>query len=370
MKSFLSKRSKKRTLGLVVTLCVCTFADQVEFTTYRFGDNRDNTVATTAFSLAKTIWHRTQILMDVELDQVTQPPTDIVSSASRPPRNAASENRKNRGQFIGGIEQGLGDNTKIIGSYYFSQEEDYGSQSVIGGITQELFQKNLTISLKAQYTMDSVGEIFANGDILNRFKETHQASLIISQLLSPTTILRIGGDGMRNQGYLSDPYRKNPNDPTLAERHPTLRFRQAAWTELSQFLSGMDASLVFTYRYYWDDWGMESHTGALKFNKYITPDWILSPEYRYYTQSAANFGNYAVNNPGAYDAFDYKLKVFASNNTGIGLTCFLRAFGKNHPNWDFLTNTSISLLYFHYFNDAEGNNFTANIFESRMKFSF
>ena len=363
---------------IILGASISVEADQIEYTFYHFKDNHSNTVATTAFSLAKTIWSRTLILMDVELDQVTQPPTDAVSSASRPQRQSKSEIKKNRGQIIGGVEQGLGDNTKINGSYYFSQEVDYSSQSFIAGITQDIFQKNLTVSFKGQYTMDSVGEILNNGDILNRFKETHQASLIISQIFTPTTIFRCGADAMRNQGFLSDPYRKvvltsanvaNVID-TISERHPSLRFRQSAWAEVSQYLDGMDASFVLTYRYYWDDWGMNSHTGSLKFNKYITPDWILSPEYRYYIQNGATFGSYGTNNPGAYDVTDYKLKPFASNNAGMGLTCYLRAFGKNHPTWDFLTNTSISLLYFHYFNDAEGSNFSANIYESRLKFSF
>lgn len=354
-------------------------ADQVEYTTYYFGDNKQNTVATSAFSLAKTLWQRTQVMLDVELDQTTAPPTlDGISGASRPQRQSKSEFRKNRGQIIGGVEQGLGEDTKVNGSYYFSQEVDYSSNSFIGGITRELFEKNLTLSLRTQYTMDSVGEILSTGAIQNRFKETHQASLIVSQLLSPTTILRMGGDAMRNHGFLSDPYRKVPvpraGDPlvkdTVSERHPSLRFRQSAWAEMSQYMRGLDGSFIVTYRYYWDDWGMDSHTLSLKLNKYITPDWIMSPEYRYYAQSGVNFGDYGKGNPGGYDALDYKLKPFSSNNVGMGLTCFLRAFGRNHPTWDFLTNTSISLLYFHYFNDAEADNFSANILETRIKFAF
>ena len=359
-------------LSFFVIFCagLSTKADQIEYTAYYFKDNTNNKVATTAFSLAKTLWQKTMVMLDVELDQTTAPPLDGVTGASRPPRQSKSEFRKNRGQIIAGIEQGLGDNTKVIGSYYFSEEVDYSSQSIIGGITQEMFQKNLTLTLSGQYTVDSVGEINKDGSITNRFKETHQASLILSQLLSPTTILRLGGDGMRNHGFLSDPYRKLPriisNDPlikdTIQERHPSLRFRQAAWIELSQFFRDLDASAIVNYRYYWDDWGVKSHTGSLKINKYITPNWILSPEYRYYQQSAADFGDYATGNAGGYDAADYKLSLFSSNNVGIGLTCFLRTFGKNHPTWDFLTNTSVSAMYFRYFNDTAPSNFSANVF--------
>jgi hypothetical protein len=356
-----------------------SWADQVEYTTYFFKDNHENTVATSAFSLAKTLWQKTQILLDVELDQTTVPPSlDGVSGASRPNRKSKSDFLKNRGQIIGGVEQGLGGNTKLSASYYFSQEVDYASQSIIGGLTQEFLHKNHTWTVRGQYTLDSVGEILDNGAILNRFKETHQASLLVSQLLSPTSIVRMGADGMRNHGFLSDPYRKVllPRSDnvlvldTVIERHPNMRYRQSAWIELSQFMRGVDGSFIMAYRYYWDDWGLKSNTASLKLNKYITPNWILSPDYRYYDQTGADFGNYAKNQPNNFDAVDYKLKPFTSHTVGIGLTCFLRAFGKNHPNWDFLTNTSVSLLYFHYFNDADTDNFTANILETRIKFAF
>ena len=371
-------RGRARNCAVVlIALAAWVQADQIEYTAYYFGDNSENTVATSSFSLAKTLWQRTMVMLDVELDQTTVPPLDGVTGASRPVRQSKSDFRKNRGQIIAGVEQGLGDNTKVIGSYYFSQEVDYSSQSFIGGITQDLFEKNFTVSLRGQYTLDSVGEISSTGAINNQFKETHQASIIMTQLLSPTTILRVGGDGMRNHGFLGDPYRKvaipQAGDPTrkdtIPERHPTLRYRQAAWAEISQYLRGLEGSIIVNYRYYWDDWGVNSHTVALKINKYITPDWILTPEYRYYEQTEADFGNYGGGIQ-AFDRADYKLSIFNSNTVGMGATCFLRAFSKKHPTWDFLTNSSVSLMYFRYFNDTAPSNFSANVLETRVKFTF
>jgi hypothetical protein len=366
----------KRALAGILACTVLAGADQIQYTAYHFSDNADNTVATTAFSLAKTLWGRTMVLLDVELDQTTVPPLlDAVTGASRPARQSKSEFRKNRGQIIAGVEQGLGDNTRIVGSVYFSQEVDYRSQAIVGGITQDLRQKNFTVSLLGQYTMDSVGEILADGSIHNRFKETHQASLIVTQLLSPTSILRGGADAMRIQGFLSDPYRKvlvPTADPavedTLIERHPDVRYRQAVWGEISKFLRGLDGAFILNYRYYWDDWGMSSNTATFKFNKYITKDWILSPMYRYYDQTAANFDGYGGTQ--VFDAADYKLQQFGSNSAGVGLTCYLRTFSRNHPTWDFLNNSSVTLQYFRYFNDAAPTHFSANLLETRIKFAF
>lgn len=373
-------RRKSLRFGLAAFLAgaVGSRADQIEYSAYHVGDNYDNTVATTSFNLAKTLWLRTLIMLDVQLDQTTAPPlADGVTGASRPARHSKSEFRKNRGQIVGGLEQGLGDNTKIMGSYYFSQEIDYQSHSFTGGATQSLADKNFTVTVRGQYSMDSVGEILANGSIANYFKETHQLSVIAAQLLSPTTNLRFGGDAMRNHGFLSDPYSKvTLTDPvtsqtvTVTERHPTMRYRQAAWTELSQYLRGLDVSLVLGYRYYWDDWGVASHTGTLQINKYITPDWVFSPEYRYYTQTEADFGDYADGDPGQFDRVDTKLQAFSANTVGAGVTCFLRTFSRHHPTWDFMNNSSVAVTYLHYFNDAQPRNYTSDLWHFSLKFTF
>ncbi len=364
-----------------------TRADEVEYSIYHVSDRSKASVSGSSFALAKTLFQKTLILLDIELDQVTVPPLDVVTGASRPQRQFKSEFHKNRGQIIGGLEQRLGDNTKVGGSYYFSQESDYSSQSFVGTLSQEFFQKNFTLSLRAQYTIDSVGEILADGDLLNRYKETHQLSLVASQLLSPTTILHVGADAMRPHGFLSDPYRKgtrtNPTNPalidTVTDVLPSMRYRQAVWAEGRQFLRAMDASLFVNYRYYWDDWNLTSHTLQLTFNKYVTPDWVLSPEYRYYIQTAADFGDYNGGAPaGGFFTTDKKLMAFESHMAGLAATFFLRALAGKSADWDFLRNGSVSAHYFHYFlgganefdNVNVSSNLPADVWEASIKFLF
>ncbi len=375
--------SRLRLAGLAWGLgAALSFADKIEYTAYSFGDNSNNAVATTSFALIKTLWQRTRLALDVELDQTTIPPLepDAVTGASRPTRQGKSAFRKNRGQIIAGAQQDLGDNTELAASYYFSQEVDYASQALIGGLTQSLADKNFTIALSAQYTLDSVGEIVANGSLLNRGKETHQGAVTITQLLTPTSYIRLGVDGMRNQGFLSDPYRRvvvsrqdNPLlSDTVAEHVPDTRFREAGWIEFNQYLSDLAASFSVEYRYYQDDWNVTSHTVWFKLNKYITPNWIFSPQYRYYEQTAADFGDYAKGAPNTFMApGDYKLQAFGSNFMGAGVTCYLRTFTRNHPNWDFLRSSSLTVKYSRYFNDLPSpKNFSANVLESRLKFEF
>lgn len=366
-----------RLLSAIAVAASLAGANGIEYGGYSVGDNAQNAVATTSFSLAKTIWERTMVMLDVELDQTTVPPLDAVTGASRPQRQSGSEFRKNRGQIIGGVEQGFGDDTRVMASYYFSQEVDYHSQAVVGGLTREFLQKNFSATVRAQYTLDSVGEILPDGSIRYMGKETHQASLILSQLLSPTSMIRVGGDGYRNMGLLSDPYRKriltyadNPSRrDTIAEHAPSMRFRQDVWAEFRQYLRAVDGSFIVNYRYYWDDWNLKSHTASLKLNKYITRDWVFSPEYRYYEQTAADFGDYAASDDSYYST-DPRMGMLSSNTVQAGLTCYLRAFSRKHPTWDFLNNSSVTGLYFHYFNDVLPTHYSADVFQTSIRFTF
>jgi hypothetical protein len=303
-----------------------------------------------------------------------------VTGASRPARQSKNSFRKNRGQILAGVQQPLGENTEVSGNYYFSQEVDYSSQAIVGGITQSFAEKNFTISLTAQYTLDSVGQILPNGILASYGKETHQASLSIMQLLTPTSFIRLGADGMRNLGYLSDPYRTvsrpDPANPLVdvivPERTPDTRYRFAGWMEFSKYLTSLRASYSVEYRYSQDDWNIKGHMLWLKLNKYITPDWIFSPQFRYYYQDAADFGDYAGGDPGAFYApGDPKLGTVGTDFVGATVTCYLRAFARNHPDWDFLRNTSIAAKYATYFDDhPRPAYFSSDILELRLRFEF
>jgi hypothetical protein len=280
---------------------------------------------------------------------------------------------KSRGQGIVGLEQGIGENTALSASYYQSREVDYFSQAVVGTFTQDLRQKNFTVQLRGQYTWDDVGEVLSTGALQTYFKETQSGAASITQLLTPTLVLRVGADGMRQRGLLSDPYRlvartlANGSPDTSKENHPNERMRQAGWVEISQYLP-IEASILLHYRYYFDDWGVESHTGQIKLNKYVTSDLIATPEYRYYKQGAADFGDYAAGaGPDTYFTGDYKLTAFESNNFGLGLTYFLRGVAARRAAFDFLGGASLSLMYFRYWNSLD---FAANVIESKVKFGF
>ena len=106
-----------RLLTGFLSLSALARADQLEYTTYRFTDNSNNEVFTTAFNLAKTLWTKTVVLLDIEVDRITVPPLlDGLTGASRPQRRSAQDFVKSRGQAIMGFEAGLGENALFSAS--------------------------------------------------------------------------------------------------------------------------------------------------------------------------------------------------------------------------------------------------------------
>lgn len=345
------------------------------FTTYYFSDSGDNSVITTSFNLAKRLLANTLLLFDIELDQVTVPPVTAVTGATRPQRRKNEPFKKNRGQVIVGIQQGVLENATLALTYYRSQEVDYRSNAAVLTYSQELNDKNTTITLRGQYNADLVGKILENGDLVNQRKKTSTGSLNVSQVLSPNTVLDFSYDFVVHKGFLSDPYRQVRVYDALGastlvdEVHPDYRVRHAGALRMSQFIVPIKASFIASYRYYFDTWKVRSHTAEVKFNKYIFNDLIFGVDYRYYTQTQASFyaDRYVQPNLATdYRTSDYKLKPFSSNNFGFSLTYLLRGLAKGNADLEFLRDSAIELMYFRYFNDMD---FSANIIQATVKFS-
>lgn len=359
--------------GLLLPASLPAQGEALGITSYYFSDSGGNTVSTTSFNLAKKLFRRTVMLLDLELDNVTVPPVSATTGATRPTRQRNLPFEKTRGQVIVGLEQGLTDATSVAISLYRSQEVDYVSNSAVATLTQELFQKNTTVTLKGQVIDDAVGRIEEDGSVTNSDKRTWWGVVQLAQLLSPSTVASVAYDRLHYDGFLSDPYRAvQVFDPqnvyeALPERHPDSRVRQAVTGKLTRYLNAIRGSWIAGYRYYWDDWEVDSHTADLQFNKYIVDDLILKVNYRYYTQGEAWFYRERYESatlaPDDYRTADYKLQGFDSNNFGFSLTLLFRKLARDNRDLAFLANASIEGRYFRYFNSLD---FSANIYQLNL----
>lgn len=347
--------------------------ERVGVTTYYFSDSGGNSVSTTSLNFAKKILRKTVLLLDFEMDNVTVPAITATTGATRPTRASGEPFQKTRLQGIIGIEQGIDANTSVAFSFYRSQEVDYVSNSLIGAITREYNEKNTTLTVKGQFIADQVGKILDDGSVVNQPKKTYSGAVGLSQILSPTTVLNLSYDGLFYDGFLSDPYRtvqvfdQNNVFTAVEEKHPDTRIRQAATGKLSQFLTTVQASVIGSYRFYFDDWDVQSHTFDIEFNKYVKPELIARVNYRFYTQGESRF--YQDRYVGqtfmetAFRTADFKQNAFNSNNFGLSLTYMFKEFVKKKRDYKFLENASVEVRYFRYFNTQD---FSANIFQLNL----
>ncbi len=169
------------------------------------------------------------------------------------------------------------------------------------------------------------GQIVGKGNksnIPSSARNTFTASFSFSQIINSRLQGSIDLDLVYQSGYLGLPFHRvyfNTGKDTI-ENLPSQRFKLPVGIKLNYFLG--DRIILRTYyRFYVDSWGLRSHTASLEIPVKITPFVSLSPFYRFYIQSAANyFAPYEVHSPqDQYYTSNYALAAFSSNFFGMGI---------------------------------------------------
>ena len=192
---------------------------------------------------------------------------------------------------------------KLGGDAKYSTESDY--KSIYGGVRGELelAQKNTTLGLGGGISYDTISAGSAGGLAqptieceLGEMEQTecNQRTLSVygsaSQILSRQALVGISVDVARLDGYQSNPYRSAiAGDELVAERHPTLRTRQAFAVSARYYVKRTDTALIGAYRYYRDSWKVHAHTPELRVIQQIGDVADASVRYRYHTQDGAFF---------------------------------------------------------------------------------
>ena len=118
-------------------------------------------------------------------------------------------------------------------------------------------------------------------------------------------------------GYLDDPYKVvTVGDTTLPEHRPDSRSRHAVVVKYGHYFD-VRGALKTTYRWYGDDWGVRAHTLQLDYDQHAGDRWIVSPQLRLYTQTAASFYAIRLDAPRTFLSSDYRLSPFQSVVGGI-----------------------------------------------------
>lgn len=161
-----------------------------------------------------------------------------------------------------------------------SSERDYYSQAVAIDLAVDSDDRNRTYALRAAATSDRINP--ANQIVENAHRRTLDVLAGITQALSTHSIVQSNVTYSDGHGYYADPYKP-------ADTRPDAR-RILAWlTRYNQYLPAPDATLQLTYRLLRDSFGSLSNAASVAWVQALPHGFAVTPNVRYYTQSAAGF---------------------------------------------------------------------------------
>lgn len=203
----------------------------------------------------------------------------------------------------------------------FSKEDDYNANNASISGDYHINNKLTTLSGGLGFSNDTVEPTQQTGfeRVTKEDKDSITGFLGFTQVLSKFDTVQTSISITDQSGYLSDPY-KNDTRPDARQ--------QIAWLiKYRRYLVSQEAALHVNYRYYDDDWGIESHTLDFSWHKNIGDHVQLVPSVRYYSQSQADFyestgsGIIATENSDSknYQSTDYRLSPFGALTLGLKL---------------------------------------------------
>ena len=209
--------------------------------------------------------------------------------------------------------------SKLILGINVSSEYDYISAGISTTYTRDFNNRTTTLTAGVAFNNDTINPVggvpiefapMVQQDLpLNRngSSETKTISDLIigvTQIVNRKTIIQLNYTFGMTDGYQNDPYKivtvvdpvtGLPTLPTMAatgdlpyvyEKRPDSRQRNALFFNSAHHLT--EDVIHFSYRYFWDDWGITSHTLDLRY-RYQLANSYLMPHVRYYSQDAADF---------------------------------------------------------------------------------
>ncbi len=324
----------------------------------------------TSFSVQ---WNNEQVLIPpVEGAPGSDEAADAITSASRPITDDGSAFEpylKNRDVVTAGAAYAHSD-----AGYYVSIEEDYLAQQVSGSVNYDFKQQTINLSASTSYGWDVITPLADEEDYdgdnaldESESKSNMHVDVVLTAVLTPSTVVRIGAEVNEVRGIQHNSYRSVYAGGTgQPERHPDKRSRRDAFIKLNRYFQNR-SSVNLSYKYYTDDWGVDSHTIGARLNQYLTRRVLVRYRYRYYTQGDAWFYQKEYTDQTGVDGYlsgDYRMDRFKAHLFGSRIDWVLADSVYRIPG---ATKPRIVCKYERYFNS---NNFSANIFESGLAVSF
>ncbi len=262
------------------------------------------------------------------------------------------------------------DTTKLGFSGGFSDEPDFLSNFGSVNVSHEFNDKLTTVSggygmTSNTITRNSSGhhsahtgdghEHYGPATYPDLYEEStfHSFNTGIAQVFSKNTLFQSTANYTHQSGYLSNPYKfvyvrgeitpeeyyqmyvasdtVDWNAVTSLEVVGTELFREVRPEQrnifslsngLNHYLPDLDASVHFDYRFYIDDWGINSHAFDLKWYQSLPYGLTVTPGIRYYSQSQADFfaPYFLAPRTDGYYSSDFRLSAFGDLSGGITIS--------------------------------------------------
>jgi hypothetical protein len=195
------------------------------------------------------------------------------------------------------------------------------------GVKLSAYLDRVTMILPSEFEPAGAYQVGRNGELRHpdygsNGRQTYTASFSFSQVINTRLQGSLLLDLVEQQGYLGLPFHRVyfTNGVDSIEKLPSNRFKLPIGLRVNYFL-GDNIILRSYYRYYTDSWGIRSHTASLETTVKLTPFFSVTPFYRYYTQTAANyFAPYETHAAtDTYYTSNYALAAFHSSFFGAGI---------------------------------------------------
>jgi hypothetical protein len=254
----------------------------------------------------------------------------------------------------GGIETPLGRAWRGTFGANVSSEYDYRSFGASAIVTRDFFSHNTTLSAGLSASHDIIAPVGGAPDPLSvmsppsgggededrededeggtgdHTKNVTDLLVGLTQILDRTMWLQLNYSVSHASGYQTDPYKVvsvlqttpggGEGEPLryLYEKRPNARTKQSLYAEARHHFT--EDILGLSYRYFWDDWGVRSHTAELRYRWQPRAAWTLEPHVRAYVQSEADFYRRFLRDDESVPAevsADYRLGAFHAETFGL-----------------------------------------------------
>lgn len=280
-----------------------------EARTNYYADNDGNTIVTPMVTVQAALNEQVSLTAHALVDVMTCASVDVISSAT--PKGYFQENRQEAGATFSLMRDLL----SLSAGASTSRENDYSSWTASLSAARDFAARNVTLALSYAFTDSTVGRAHDAG--FAKDLDSHALTLSLTQTLSPRWIAQLSVFAGLLDGYLTSPYRmvRMDNGAYNEEQAPSLRLRSAAVIQVRGALTDR-AFLAASYRYYRDNWGIDSHSGELGWT-WAPRRWVeLRLRNRLYTQDSAVFYQQSYRRPLRYMTSDRELSAFTGDLTG------------------------------------------------------